>query len=105
MDFRFKLQLAEARGALNRWYCSQCHCRQIDDDEMLMRYYIKSGGAKDFARRYEEAMGMLNKWYCSEFYGRAIGDPEILWDYYMSHAAGKGLPTAQEEREAELSMA
>jgi hypothetical protein len=83
MDFRVRLQLAEAFGPMNRWFCAEFYGREIVDREMLLRYYIRSGGAADFASRYDEAIGALNRWYCSEFYGRDIRDPETLWEYYV----------------------
>ena len=58
----------------------------MHDPEVLVCYYVKSGGAADFARRFEEAMGDDNRYFCSEFYNREIWDPEVLWEYYMSHA-------------------
>lgn len=85
MDLRTWLQIAEAFGPLNRWFCSESYGRKIDDGELLLRYYIRSGGAESFAKRYDEAMGLMNRWYCSEFYRRDIRDPQILWDYYMTH--------------------
>ena len=84
--FRIALQLAEACGSVNRWYCSKCYGVKVDDQELLLIYFIKSGGAADFAKRYAEAMGEKNRWFCSEFYGRQISDPEILWDYFVSIA-------------------
>ena len=57
MNFRLRMQLAEALGHVNRWYCSQAHGYPVDDPDLLMCYFVRSGGAKDFARRYEEAMG------------------------------------------------
>ncbi len=86
MDVRVRLQLDEALGSLNRWFCSQAHRRPVHDPEVLVCYYVKSGGAADFARRFEEAMGDDNRYFCSEFYNREIWDPEVLWEYYMSHA-------------------
>jgi hypothetical protein len=86
MDFRVSLQLAEAFGHVNRWFCSEAYGREIDDKEALLVYYVKSGGAADFARRFNQATGVLNRWYCSEFYRRDIRDPRILWEYYMNHA-------------------
>ena len=56
MDFRTQLQLDEACGALNCWFCSQAYGRPIEDPETLMRHYIRSGGAADFAKRYAHAM-------------------------------------------------
>jgi len=109
MKFRVRLQLAEAFGPINRWFCSEFYGRRIDDPELLVIYYIQSGGAADFAERYDEAMGKLNRWYCSEFYGRDIGDPQILWDYYVNHAParapGKNPPREPHLAPAELSCA
>ena len=87
MTCRCRLQLAEALGPTNRWYCSQARGYPVDDREMLLAYFIKSGGAADFAARFNEAMGMQNRWFCSEFYGREIHDPQTLWDYFVAHAA------------------
>ncbi len=109
MDFRIRLQLAEAFGPVNRWFCSQAYGCRIDDRELLLVYYIKSGGAADFAKRYDQAMGPLNRWYCSEFYRRDIRDPRILWEYYVTCAPA--LATRKEHRHApdhslvELSIA
>ena len=86
MDFRLQLQLAEAVGSYNRWFCCQFHGRPIDDAETLLIYYIQSGGAKGFAWRYSQAMGPENRWYCSQFYAREITDPQTLWEYYVEHA-------------------
>ena len=86
MKTRTQFQLAEALGDLNRWYCSQSLGRQVDDEDLLLTYYIKSGGAADFAKRYDHAMGPQNRWFCSEFYRREIADPQILWEYYMKFA-------------------
>lgn len=102
MNFRVRLQLAEAFGPVNRWFCSEAYGRQVDDRELLLCYYIKSGGAEDFAQRYAQAMGMLNRWYCSEFYGREIHDPQILWEYYTHHAS---VGPAGKDRMSELSIA
>lgn len=85
MTFRAKLQLEEALGCHNRWFCCQFYGREITDPNTLLAYFIKSGGAADFARRYSQAMSPHNRWYCSEFYARPIDDPEVLWDYYLNH--------------------
>ena len=82
MNVRTRLQLVEALGPVNRWYCSQAYGFPVENADRLWTYFIKSGGAEDFSDRYEEAMGAVNRWYCSEYYGREIGDPEILWHYY-----------------------
>jgi len=109
MNIRTRLQLAEAFGHLNRWFCSEAYGREINDRDTLLRYYIKSGGAVDFARRFEQAMGQLNRWYCSEYYGRDIQDPETLWDYFMNYAPAassrKKPRTERREPLAELSLA
>ena len=86
MEFRVRLQLDEAFGSLNRWFCSEAYGREVYDEELLLIYYIKSGGAADFALRWDQAMGLLNRWYCSEFYRRDIRDQQVLWDYYMKYA-------------------
>ena len=101
IHFRMRLQRAEACGSVNRWFCSKAHGCQVNDEETLVRYYIKSGGAANFARRFGEAMGRENRWYCSEFYGREISDPETLWDYYVAHAEARGVG---QNVSAELSM-
>jgi hypothetical protein len=85
MSFRLRVQLAEALGCVNRWYCSQAHGRTIDDPETLVVHFIRSGGAADFARRFAEAMGAQNRWYCSEFHRRDVREAEVLWDYYANH--------------------
>ena len=82
MTDRTRMQLAEALGAVNRWYCSQRHGREVRDEEVLVRYFVRSGGAADFARRWNEAMGLENRWYCSQFYRRDVRESEVLWGYY-----------------------
>jgi hypothetical protein len=91
MDVRVWLQLSEAFGPINRWFCSEAYGREICDEEMPLTYYIKSGGAADFDRRYRHAMDERNRWYCSQFYRREIRDPRTLWDYYMNHAPARTL--------------
>jgi hypothetical protein len=86
MHYRVRLQVAEALGSVNRWYCSEAYGFEVDNPDLLLAYYIQSGGAADFAERFDQAMGAMNRWYCSEFYRREISDPEILWEYYMNHA-------------------
>jgi hypothetical protein len=56
MHFRTRRQRAEALGPVNRWFCSQAFCCEITNPDKLMEYFIKSGGAADFARRYDHAM-------------------------------------------------
>jgi hypothetical protein len=92
IELRIRLQLAEAFGPINRWFCSEAFGRHITDLDLLLMYYIKSGGAADFAARFNEAMGQTNRWYCSEFYRRDTRDPELLWEYYTNHAPARTLP-------------
>jgi hypothetical protein len=93
MQFRTRVQLAEALGPVNRWFCSQAYGYAVTDPELLLKYYIKSGGASDFALRFDEAMSALNRWFCSEFHRREIHDPEVLWNYYMSCPQRPDRPT------------
>jgi hypothetical protein len=102
MDFRLRLQLTEAFGPVNRWYCSEAYGCAIDDKEVLLIYYIKSGGADDFARRFDHAMGVLNRWYCSEFYRRDIRDPRILWEYYVNLAPARAVEKTARYRSGEF---
>jgi hypothetical protein len=46
-----RLQLEEALGPVNRWYCSQHYRREVTEPNTLLEYYIKHGGAEQFARR------------------------------------------------------
>jgi len=103
MELRVRLQLAEALGSKNRWFCSEFYGRKIDDPDLLLAYFIRSGGARDFCRRFNEAMGKENRWYCSECHRRDIRDPQVLWDYYISgaraarqSATGVGAPDSAE---------
>jgi hypothetical protein len=84
MSDRVLLQMTEACGPVNQWFCSQYYGEPVHNAETLLVYFVKSGGAADFAVRYSEAMGPLNRWYCSEYYGRDVRDPMVLWDYYMN---------------------
>ncbi|HEX5242079.1 MAG TPA: hypothetical protein VFW23_02370 [Tepidisphaeraceae bacterium] len=84
MHHRLSAQLAEALGPDNRWFCSQRCGREVADPDELWIYFIRTGGAEDFALRYEAAMGPENRWYCSQYYKRDVRDPQTLWEYYMS---------------------
>jgi len=53
MERRIRLQIAEALGPINRYYCSEKHGRDIRDADLLLTHYIKHGGAEDFARRFD----------------------------------------------------
>ena len=93
MSFRLRSQLAEALGPVNRWFCSQAYGRPVDDPETLLVYYIRNGGAADFANRFEQATGPVNRWYCSQHHGRDVSEPELLWEYflrqYRAHCASR----------------
>jgi hypothetical protein len=49
MREHIRMQLDEAFGPVNRWYCSEYYGYEVQDRETLLRYYIKHGGAQDFA--------------------------------------------------------
>ena len=49
MRQHIRMQLDEAMGPVNRWYCSEFYRREVNDPETLLQYYIKHGGARDFA--------------------------------------------------------
>ncbi len=85
MHFRLRMQLLEVLSPENRWFCSLAHHRKIDEPELLWIHFVRSGGAVDFARRFQEAMSSDNRWYCAQFYDREIKDEQMLWDYYMKN--------------------
>jgi hypothetical protein len=82
---RVECQLEEAYGELNRYYCSLFYKRCVQDDDVLLKHFIRFGGAKGFAERWMLAMSPDNRWYCSEWYGQEITDERILYQYYMAH--------------------
>lgn len=86
VKLRAELQREEALGSDNRWFCSLYFRKEITNEDVLLTYYIKSGGAADFADRFREAMSMDNRWFCSEFYQQHIADEKILWEYYKSRS-------------------
>jgi hypothetical protein len=92
MNHRTQVQLAEAFGPENRWYCSQAYGRCVVDQATLLTYFIKSGGAADFDLRWRLAMSDDNKWFCSEHYGVEVTDPNILWSYYKKFCNVKRQP-------------
>lgn len=47
-------QVQEAMGELNRYYCSKHYGKEISDPEILLRYYIKNGGSKDFREKTKQ---------------------------------------------------
>jgi hypothetical protein len=80
------MQLIEALGDENRWYCSQKLLRPVHEEEVLMTHFIRNGGAANFAKRWRDAMGDKNRWYCAQFYGYQVIDEEVLWRYFVDHA-------------------
>jgi hypothetical protein len=50
-------QLDEALGAVNRWYCSEYYGYEVTDCDLLLEYYIKHGGAEQFAKCRRAAAG------------------------------------------------
>jgi len=56
MDRRIRLQVAEALGPTNRWFCSEAHGQEVRDADLLLTHYIKNGGAEDFAERYDKGL-------------------------------------------------
>src|SRR5262249_32210533 len=85
MHFPTQKQRAEALRPVNRWYCSQHFKCNVHDPDALMEYFIRSGGAADFARRYNDALGPVNRWYCSQFHHQDVRDPETLWNYFEKY--------------------
>ena len=90
--YRLHAQVAEILSSDNRWFCSQHHRREVHDKDVLSTYFIKSGGAKNFADRWRDAMSEDNRWFCGLHYGREITCPRILWLYYMAVLRGIAPP-------------
>lgn len=44
-------QMREALGPVNKWYCSQFYGYEVTDSEVLLKYYIKHGGAQHFREK------------------------------------------------------
>ena len=82
---RVEMQFAEAFGCDNRYFCSLYYGCEVKDKDVLLKYFVRFGGAKDFAYRWQMAMSADNRWYCSEWYRQPISDERILWHYYMLH--------------------
>jgi hypothetical protein len=97
MHIRVHLQLAEALGDVNRWFCSEFYNRAISDPHILLEYFIRNGGAANFAHRFRQAFSDLNRYYCSEYYGRHISDPVVIWNYYMEYRGGKEFAQARDQ--------
>jgi hypothetical protein len=77
------MQLAEALGPDNKFFCSCYFCREVTDADTLLMYFVRSGGAADFARRWNQAMSDDNRWFCSMYYNQPVRDERTLWIYYM----------------------
>ena len=58
-----RLQMVEALGPTNKWYASKYYGYEVTDPNLLMTYYIKYGGAKDFriAHPLNQPPSMENK--------------------------------------------
>jgi hypothetical protein len=54
IDFNeyMQMQMREALGPDNRWFCSQYYGYEVTDENKLIAYYIKYGGAKDFYSKH-----------------------------------------------------
>ena len=52
-------QIEAAMSPDNRWHCSRHYGREITDEETLLRYFIKNGGAEHFGnqRRAQPSCG------------------------------------------------
>jgi len=46
-----RMQLDEAFGPVNRWYCSEYFGYEVTCQDQLLEYYIKHGGAENFSAR------------------------------------------------------
>ncbi len=53
-------QLHEALGPVNKWYCSQYHGYEVTNEELLLCYYIKHGGARHYREMLEAPQHMNN---------------------------------------------
>jgi len=47
-------QITEALGCTNRLYYYQYYGKEAENDNNLMNFYIKQGGAQNFRRRKDE---------------------------------------------------
>jgi len=47
-----RMQLEEAFGPDNRWFCSEHYCGEVNEPDLLLEYYIKHGGAERFRRKF-----------------------------------------------------
>lgn len=47
-------QMVEALGNTNRWYFYQKYGREATSDEELIRFYIESGGAINYAHDHPD---------------------------------------------------
>lgn len=45
-------QIKEALGPVNKYFCSQYYGFEVNDPELLLRYYIKHGGAKAYREKH-----------------------------------------------------
>ena len=54
MDEYVSAQAKEALGQLNRYFAGLFYGREVTDPDQLLEYYIKHGGASDFAVRWRK---------------------------------------------------
>ncbi len=54
-DEFIQIQLRQALGPENKWFCSEFYGREITDPDTLLAYYIKHGGAEACRRLYPPA--------------------------------------------------
>src|SRR4051812_31577174 len=85
MTYRVCAQIEEALGCDNRHFCSEFYGYEVDEPNLLMEYFIRSGAAANFFARYKEAMGEPNRWFCGECYGHRVNDEKTLWEYFNNH--------------------
>ena len=53
-------QMREALGPVNKWYCSQFYGYEVTNEEMLLAYYIKHGGARHYRERFDSPQHINN---------------------------------------------
>ena len=57
-----RMQLEEALGPVNRWYCSQRHGYDVRDPDKLVEHYVRNGGAESFSRRFRIPVPSEHQW-------------------------------------------
>ena len=54
-------QRREALGSVNKWFCAQFYGHEVTDPEVLLAYYIKHGGAKQFRQDHQYEVGEVGR--------------------------------------------